>query len=309
MAGRIIRFIFFGNYFIGILAIALSVEAIIQLRLPYNAPLYYLLVFCATVMYYTYAYAGASKSYAAENPRSAWYQKHAGFVLWSQRVLLVLVAGLSLLLIGDNVYGILHLPLFYWICVLLMLLSAISYYGLLPGSLIRFNLRNTGWIKAFVIGFVWACCVTLLPVIMLEISGDAHFNHPFFLFWFFVKNWMFCTVNAIMFDIKDYEDDANRQLKTFVVRFGLRPTIVYILVPLCLVGILSMLVFASYRHFSAYAVLINLIPFLLLLVIAWSMHHKHRILYYLIVIDGLLLVKALCGILAMRFIGDAHFTQ
>lgn len=301
MAGRITRFIFFGNYFIGILAIALSVESVFQLHLPLNSVWYYLLVFSATVMYYTYAYADASKSYAVQNPRSAWYRKHRVFVLWSQRILLAVVIGLSAWLVFDNFNGILHLPLFYWLCVLLMLLSAVSYYGLLPGSLIRFNLRNTGWIKAFVIGFVWACCVTLLPLIMLEISGDAHFNHPFFLFWFFVKNWMFCTVNAIMFDMKDYADDANRQLKTFVVRFGLRQTIFYVLMPLCLIGIVSMLMFATYRHFSVYSVLINLIPFILLLVISWSMHRKHRILYYLIVIDGLLLVKALCGITAMYF--------
>jgi hypothetical protein len=39
-----------------------------------------------------------------------------------------------------------------------------------------------------------------------------------------------------MFDIKDYAADHNHQLKTFVVRYGLRKTIFYILIPLTLVS-------------------------------------------------------------------------
>ncbi len=113
---------------------------------------------------------------------------------------------------------------------------------------------------------------------------------------------MFCTVNAIMFDIKDYADDSNRQLKTFVVRFGLHNTINFILIPLLLIGICCMLAFTYYRHFSFLSIFFNLIPFILLLVVAYSMHQKKSILYYLIVIDGLLLVKAICGIVGMQFV-------
>lgn len=113
---------------------------------------------------------------------------------------------------------------------------------------------------------------------------------------------MFCTVNAIMFDMKDYADDANKQLKTFVVRFGLRKTIFFVLIPILLVGLVSFLVFASYRHFGLVPVLFNLLPFLCLLVVAYSLHQRRNILYYLIVIDGLLLVKALCGIAGTFFL-------
>jgi hypothetical protein len=34
------------------------------------------------------------------------------------------------------------------------------------------------------------------------------------------------------------------------------------------------------------------------------MHRRKNILYYLIVIDGALLVKAVCGILAMQFVPE-----
>ena len=34
--GRVIRFIFFGNYFVGILAVALTLEATFQMGLPFT---------------------------------------------------------------------------------------------------------------------------------------------------------------------------------------------------------------------------------------------------------------------------------
>jgi hypothetical protein len=43
------------------------------------------------------------------------------------------------------------------------------------------------------------------------------------------------------------------------------------------------------------------IPFVALIAVAYSMHRRKSIFYYLIVIDGLMLVKALCGITAMTF--------
>ena len=110
---------------------------------------------------------------------------------------------------------------------------------------------------------------------------------------------MFCTVNAIMFDIKDYEDDANRQLKTFVVRIGLKKTIFYVLIPLLLIGLISLLIFTHYKNFKTITIAFNLIPFLSLLFVAYSLQRPKKILYYLIVIDGLLLVKAVCGISGM----------
>lgn len=110
---------------------------------------------------------------------------------------------------------------------------------------------------------------------------------------------MFCTVNAIMFDMKDYAIDSNRQLKTFVVQIGLKKTIFYVLLPLLLLGMLSLSVFAYTMHFSLVRYLINLIPFVLTALVAYSMNKRKNIFFYLIVIDGLILVKALCGIIAM----------
>ncbi|WP_138483281.1 UbiA family prenyltransferase [Dyadobacter bucti] len=301
MGNRVVAFIFFANYFVGLLAVALSVETAFQLNLPLNSPAYYLLVFSATVMYYTKAYAVPASEITSANPRTEWYRLQHGFIRISQVVFLVLSMGAGIWLLNKDFSRILRLPFIYWLLLSAIPLAAILYYGLLPKSIISLNLRNTGWLKAFVIGFVWAGSVNLFPVAVVHIERGISVAEPVFMLWLFIKNWMFCTVNAIMFDMKDYEDDANIELKTFAVRMGLRNTISYVLVPLLSIGLLSLLIFAVSRGFNILTILLNLIPFLCLLLVAFSLHKPRPILYYLIVIDGLLLVKAICGIIGSFF--------
>lgn len=253
-------------------------------------------------MYYTYAYSGITNANNSVNPRTIWYAEHHRFIKWSQPILLGICTTLSLILLCRYYVNILHLPITYWIVVGIICSAAVLYYGLIPKSFIKLNLRNTGWLKAFIIGFVWACCVNLLPLVVLQIERGTYYVDPGFELWLFIKNWMFCTVNAIMFDLKDYEDDSNHQLKTFVVRYGLQKTIFFVLIPLLTIGVFSLLLFAHFRHFKTVILLFNLMPFILMLVVARSMLRHKNILYYLIVIDGLLLVKALCGIAGSQFI-------
>ena len=109
------------------------------------------------------------------------------------------------------------------------------------------------------------------------------------------------SILCIIFDIKDYATDYNHQLKTFVVSFGLRKTIFYILIPLTIIGFGSFLAVAFVKHFAITRVLLNAIPFVLLLIVAYSLHKRKSIFYYLTIIDGLMFAKALCGIAATLF--------
>jgi 4-hydroxybenzoate polyprenyltransferase len=313
-----VRFLFFANYFVGILAVALSLETVCQLQMPLNAIPFYVILFSATVFYYTYAYVRATlwgkknppKAYDphddSPNLRTIWYLRHRTYVLCSQLLLLLVCASIGGWMLIRYNQALLHLPLYDWLALVVMVIAALLYYGLMPYAPVKLNLRSTGWAKAFVIGFVWACTVNVLPLLDLKLEGWPQHADPVLVLWLFVKNWMFCTVNAIMFDLKDYGDDANHELKTFVVRFGLRKTIYVILMPLLVIGIISLIIFASIRHFPPIPVLINLIPFICLLVVAYSLHKRKSILFYLIVIDGLLLVKAVCGIIGMQFM-NTHF--
>ena len=297
-----IKSIFFGNYFIGLIAIALSIESCVQLHLPLNSFIYYIILFCASVFYYTYAYSGPLHTGADMNPRKKWYNTNHVSIIWSQRILFSTCIVLGGFFVYENFAAIQNLAFEYWLIIAVMLMAGIFYYGLLPKSFFKINLRNTGWLKAFTVGFVWSCCANLLSFIIVQIESGTHTIEPIFLIWLFIKNWMFCTVNSMIFDIKDYVDDSNRQLKTFAVRFGLRNTIFFILMPLIIVGLFSLIAFTISRHSDFINIAFNLVPFILLLMITWSMQKPHKILYYLVVIDGLIFLKALCGIAGMQFV-------
>jgi len=301
MAGRIINFIFFGNYFVGLLAVLLSIEMCLQLDLPLNSPAYYILLFFAPIVYYTYAYKHYAEKTTPGNERSRWYHRHQNLVNISQVLLLIFSISVLVFLFIQFRNNFWNLPVYYFILMAGIGLLCLFYYGLFSIKLFGFNLRNTGWFKAFLIGFVWACCVSIFPIMMLDMEGSNYDLDNIIWLWFFVKNWMFCTVNAIMFDIKDYPTDANHQLRTFVVEFGLRKTIFFIIIPLLILGLASFCFFAWQMRFSSVRFIINMLPFLLTLWLALTLARRRSILYYLVVIDGIIFFKAICGIIGSQF--------
>lgn len=292
-----IRFIFFGNYFYGICAVALSIESSLQQQYPLNSFLYYFLVFCATILYYTKAYITEVRV-ETSNKRTQWYIEFRKWVFFSQVMLTVFLAAGAGYLLFKNWQHLLPQPVLTWVVLLAFPVIALLYYGFNHRRLGRFSLRNTGWLKPFVIGFAWAGLVTVYPILFYHIENGTVYQPSFVAAWYFIKNFMFITVLCIMFDIKDYAVDYNRQLKTFVVKAGLRKTIFYIIIPLCVVGLISLLLFTVSMGFNPIRILLNVIPFLALIGVAWSLSQRKSILYYLFIIDGLMLVKAICGSLA-----------
>ncbi len=296
-----IQAIFFGNYFYGLCVVALSVEACLQQSHPLNSLTFYLLVFIATILYYTKAYI-PSKAVNSPNPRTRWYARNKQGILKSQLILTILFFSISAVYVYLHFDGILKIPLLNWFLLIIFPLIAVLYYGIDHQFLGRYSLRTIGWMKPFIIGMIWAAVATIYPIIF---SGVEHLEGYYQLnlvgFFLFVKNFMFVTVLCIMFDIKDYADDSNRQIKTFVVNVGLRKTIFYIILPLAALGLGSFLSYAMIRDFSSMKIFMNVIPFVSLLVVAYGLHKRQSIFYYLIVIDGLMLLKGLCGSIAMMF--------
>jgi 4-hydroxybenzoate polyprenyltransferase len=310
---RIIEFIFFGNYFYAVCALSLAIESSLQQSIGLNKFVFYLLITSATIVYYTYAYMGEisfriafgekkikltpPKKYNYYNKRTEWYQRNDRLLNITQSFFLFVSMVCALDLAVLEYHHIFSLHLSEWLMLLSVPVVALLYYGNSFFPVFAINLRKTGWVKPFVVGFVWAGAVTIYPPMFHQWQNDLHYSFSFLVFWLFVKNWMYISVLAIMFDIKDYADDANRDLKTFVVRVGLRKTIFMILLPLIIIGLIAFSIFAFELSFSIPRYLVNLIPFLLLLAVAYSMHRRRPILFYLIIIDGLMLVKGIAGII------------
>jgi hypothetical protein len=139
-------------------------------------------------------------------------------------------------------------------------------------------------------------------VLYYHLMTGGHYSTDLSAMFLFFKNLMFIAVLCIMFDIKDYEMDYNLQLKTFVVNLGPVKTIGLIIIPLCILGLAAFLGFAIINHFGAARVIINTIPFILITLVAVALRRERNIFFYLVVIDGLMLIKAACGILGMMIV-------
>lgn len=316
---RVLEFIFFGNYFYALCVLSLAIESSLQQSIGLNKFVFYLFICLSTIIYYTYAYMGqisfriamtgrkikltSPSEYHFYNERTKWYHRNDRLLNFTQLIYMIIVIGCALHLSILDLHNIFSLHLSEWFILFSVPLVALLYYGNAYFPLFKINLRKSGWLKPFVVGFVWAGIVTLYPPMFHRWEQNLHYTLDFLTFWLLVKNWMYIAVLAIMFDIKDYADDANRDVKTFVVRAGLRKTIFLILLPLIVIGLVAFTAFAFDKSFNMGHYLINLIPFLLLILVAYSMHRRRPIFFYLIIIDGLMLIKGICGIAGVLIFG------
>ena len=249
----------------------------------------------ATVYYYNHSYLLENND-SAPNQRSIWVAEHAGRVKKLQWKLLaflflggtyqlyLILPGIRLLEIQDILF-----------CVLLALGSFLYYFD--TKKYPTLNLRSYGIAKPFVIGSIWAGVGVYAPYLLLKLSGlqYASMAHVTILY---ISNALFISMLAVLFDIKDYETDANKQMKTWVVRMGQTKTINWLLIPISSLVLLATLRYAFLHHFTGYQILLNTIPLIMLISVSYQMHQRKSILYYLAIIDGLIVVKAACGIIA-----------
>ena len=286
---------FFGNYFYAACIAALCVASFAQLghrQIPF---LFIALAAAATVYYYNHSYLLESVD-DAPNQRTIWVREHAGRIKKIHWLLLafLLVGGsyqLYLLLPGIHLMGV--DDILY--CCLIGLGSFLYYFDTKKYPFI--NLRSYGLLKPFVIGCIWAGVGVYAPFLFLKLT-DQHYTSMSHLPILFVSNALYITIIAVLFDIKDFESDANKQMKTLVVRMGLTKTINWFVVPLGALILLATLRYSYLHQFTGYQILLNTIPLILLISVSYQMHQRKSILYYLAIIDGLIVVKAACGLIA-----------
>ncbi len=261
-----------------------------------HIPVLFLAIAAAvTVYYYNHSYLLESND-SAPNQRNIWVAEHAGQIKKLQWILL------AFLFVGGTYQLYLILPGIHLLamqdilfCTLLALGSFLYYFDTKKYPWL--NLRSYGIAKPFVIGSIWAGVGVYAPYLLLKLSGlqYASMAHVTILY---ISNALFISMLAVLFDIKDYETDANKQMKTLVVRMGQTKTINWLLIPISTFILMATLRYAFLHHFTGFQILLNTIPLILLISVSYQMHQRKSILYYLAIIDGLIVVKAACGIIA-----------
>lgn len=183
----------------------------------------------------------------------------------------------------------------------LALLVLFPFVGLLYYGTGSKGLRRIGWLKPFVLGFVWAGVVTVYPALMARLLDGAVVPDVGISVRLFFKNMMFCALIGMLFDIKDRADDRRNALRTFIVERGLRTTLFRIALPMAALGLMTFLYYGATHGFSTMKLVLNTIPFVAMAGVIYALRKRRSILYYLVVVDGLLVVKAVCGSVAMRW--------
>jgi hypothetical protein len=257
------------------------------------------LAFLATVLFYSHPYIRKTAP-GSSNRRTNWYTRNYVLLQWTQSVITIILLISAVLFLYHYHKEVWSMTAIHWGLIFIFPVVGALYYGLdvLSG---KYNLRRIGWMKPFIIGFTWAGMVNVYPVLLYDIIHQLPYTPTVVGALLFLKNMMFVTVLCIMFDIKDYAEDYIVRLGTFVVKLGLRRTIFYILLPLSLLGLGTFVTYAVANHFHPVKILLNVIPFALLIIVALALRRRRPLLYYLIVVDGLMLAKAVCGTVAMAY--------
>ena len=292
---RFIVNIFFSNFFLILLSIALNIETNIKIGLPFNSIAYYTFISTITVLFYLYAYRIPKSLKSSSNPRTQFYITHRKSVRIYTAILAV-IALISGIILAINCLPNYEILTWKWLTVLFFTtVLSFGYYDFKLGI----SLRKTMLLKPFLIGWTWAITTVFLPVLFLMLKNETHYVIDAKFYFLFSQTFMYCVVNAILFDLKDYEDDSNRNLKTFVVKYGYHFTLNRIILPLIFLGFLSFVIFGIWYGLPLHRILFMLIPIVCLAIFAFKLNRPKAILYYLIAIDGMILLKAICGILSV----------
>lgn len=287
----------FSNLFYGLAAVLLAIEHQMVMQLPLLSTAFYVALGAGTTVFYLYSYTYDLHPLPTN--------KRAFFLQRNRRLLGYLALALIVIALAAATVFYLSLPAIpagqAWVIVpglLVFPMLGLLYYGISFPGVFTVRLRSLGWLKPFVIAAVWMGCTNIVPWLLSgwQAGKVAAPAHPMLFWW--LHNWMYITVLCIIFDIKDYEADHNQQLKTFVVRHGIEHTLYQVVYPLIGAGITALLMMGITEGYSPEAIAALLLPLALLGWVSSHLQQPRSISFYLLVIDGLMPIKAFAGMLA-----------
>jgi len=286
---------FFGNYFYAVCMVSLCLCSFAQLGHRHIPILFIAIAAAATVYYYNHSYLLESYD-STPNQRNNWVREHAGQIKKIQWLLLTFIIGggsYQLFTLQPGIELLEPYDIFY--CCLIGIGAFLYYFDTKKYPWL--NLRSYGIIKPLVIGSIWAGIGVFTPYLFLKLTNQTYqgMAHMPILF---ISNALYISIIALLFDIKDFESDANKQMKTLVVRMGLTKTINWIVLPMSALILIATLRYGYLHGFTGYQILLNTIPLILLISVSYQMYQRKSILYYIAIIDGLIVVKAVCGLIA-----------
>jgi len=255
-------------------------------------------IYIGTLVYYTYAYFNETIT-GLYNERSNWYQSNKGYLKIRQIFLILLCISIGvfkLQLIEIFILLPIGLKIMLYIALVIILLY---YYA--HKFFKRVNLRNKGLLKSMSIAWVWVVVCFILPIV-IQSQGKYNFSEHYALL-HLLQLYLFILILAILFDIKDINRDNDENIKTLVAKYGIKPIMYTFIFPLVLVYLwVSFFLFFRLHEGFVYF-LTPLLISLLIVMVGYLVQKRKTIHENILLIDGLILFKALLGILLLLFAG------
>lgn len=297
MGKEMLRFIVYSNIFIGLCALALTFETFVLLDIPVSNNWFLLLVFLCTVFIYTLHYYTKSKTTKTDS-RLDWCRRNSNLFLIILLLSFLLSAGgvvyhYQAIFFNDGKFNYRNLA---WFGIIPVIALAYSY-PIIPWK--SKSIRQVGWLKMASLAFIWSFTTAILPVLMLDDPKNSTYPASEILP-LFINRFFFIAALGFLFNINDYEEDREDNIKTLAVVMGPSKSLYWgkwITTGInILAGLLLIYFFGLYQ--PAFFAAIILPPLLLF----FSFHNykfSNEEASFVLRHDGLMIIKALLLIFAV----------
>jgi 4-hydroxybenzoate polyprenyltransferase len=278
------HWVFYGNIFIALCAVCMTLETYLILDLPvtYKStfPLL-LIVFCSTFFIYNIDLF-AHRNNSIENIVS-------GRLIWRikyRAIIKTINIGMGLLILALSSFSTYKSFLFF---VHLAVISLAYYFSFEIGSAKFTPLRKIPLLKAFVISYVWAGSSVLLPALRNSISIVSSE-----VLQIFIERYFFLFALAIMFDIRDLSAD-HKNIRTIPGLVGSFKTKV---LSFLLLFVATILVLLDYKN--PYLICAFVISFLVAAFFIYKAKTDSGEYYFLLLVDGSMILQFLLVLLSLN---------
>lgn len=294
-------YLFFSNIFLGIISVALCIETNLVNGISFNYFPFYAIIFLGTCLFYSAIYAKNSNAFYP-TIRTLWYKERRAFIHKYITLIFICLIVFTAILVAKTWKQLFYLSGIQWSAIFFFPILGLWYS--LPSRWLKLrSIRQLGMIKPFVIGLTWSGFVVVYPIITWQLQTGKSIEPVVFqycLFW--LQDFLFLSILAIIFDTKDIQSDRHHGLQTFPAVFGITRTMQWIALPLLLFNTIVLACFQQQMQYSFAQKALQYLPYCILLMVILQHHRPKSLLYYLAAVDGLLLVKALCGIISIIFL-------
>ena len=288
------------NQFYGICAALLAVDAGMSILHRPPSPLTLFLVYLTTIIFYTHAYLQEANG-GIYGERTKWYQENNFYL--NVRQVVFSIACLYLIFIHFNGWNLFWTaPIATKIIVVLAFFISAVYYIPYQFLSVTVSFRKLGLLKSISIAWVWSITCCFVPLWLDENKlFSIHLNSLNFWAYFF-QLFIFILILAILFDIKDLYRDKEEAVHTIIVKHGIEKTVRIYIIPLLIIyGLFSLFLF-FYVHYTIAYCIIHLFLILLTYWVSIQVSKVKSIHNNILLIDGLMYLKAILSILYMSSI-------